>query len=143
MAYAGQCRGDAVLGIAPGRIEAIIAKSRMCSRAGVRVRQLAASLPGATPVPYHRGDCAEPDPQLVAAIGALTPHEQTHLAALAWIGRGTYAPNEWEEALSEIEAAHNPTMAEYVASLPMLGESLEEGLAALAQERNLRLEGSA
>jgi hypothetical protein len=119
-------------------VQTIIAKARMCGGAGLRVKQLAASLPGARPVPYRREDCAEPDPQLVAEIRALTPREQDRLAALAWIGRGTYAPSEWEEALSQIEGAHTPAMAEYVASLPLLGESLEDGLAALSQERNLR-----
>jgi hypothetical protein len=89
-------------------------------------------------VPYRREDCWEPDPALVQAIASLSREDQIRLAGLAWIGRGTYEPSEWEEALTELSFADTGNLAPYIAGLPLLSETLEEGLAALAQERNLR-----
>jgi hypothetical protein len=67
-------------------------------------------------------------------IRSLDQEEQVNLVALAWLGRGTYEVNEWEDALSEARAAHNARTAEYLTSLPMLGDYLEEGLSALESE---------
>lgn len=67
--------------------------------------------------------------ELTEFIRSLDEEEQTNLVALAWIGRGTYEPSEWEEALAEARRARNTRTAEYLVSLPKLGDYLEEGLA--------------
>jgi hypothetical protein len=54
---------------------------------------------------------------------------------LAWIGRGTYEAGEWQEALNQARAAHNTHTAEYLVGLPLLGDYLEEGLAASQEAR--------
>jgi hypothetical protein len=66
--------------------------------------------------------------ELVAFIRGLDEEEQIALVALAWVGRGTYSAAEWGEALDAARDAHNPRTAEYLLSLPILGDYLEEGL---------------
>lgn len=68
---------------------------------------------------------------LLEFIRGLDAEEQANLVAIAWIGRGTYGPEEWQQALAEARRAHNNRTAEYLTSLPMLGDYLEEGLSAL------------
>jgi hypothetical protein len=69
--------------------------------------------------------------ELMEYIRSLDEEEQNNLVALAWLGRGTYSVSEWNEALAEAGRAHNKRTAEYLTSLPMLGDYLEEGLAAV------------
>jgi Protein of unknown function (DUF3775) len=71
--------------------------------------------------------------ELVEYIRSLDEEEQVNLVALAWVGRGTYDASEWGEALSEASHAHNKRTAEYLTGLPMLGDYLDEGLAALGE----------
>jgi hypothetical protein len=69
--------------------------------------------------------------ELTEFIRSLDEEEQVNLVALAWLGRGTYSIGEWDDALSEARRAHNKRTAEYLTSLPMLGDYLEEGLEAV------------
>lgn len=69
--------------------------------------------------------------ELMEYIRSLDEEEQVNLVALAWLGRGTYSIGEWKDALAEARRAHNRRTAEYLTSLPMLGDYLEEGLAAV------------
>jgi hypothetical protein len=69
----------------------------------------------------------------VEFIRALDEDEQTNLVALAWVGRGTYDLSEWNEALREARSEHNKRVAEYLLGLPLLGDYLEEGLAAFGE----------
>ena len=71
--------------------------------------------------------------ELLEYIRSLDEEEQVNLVALAWIGRGTYEASEWREALAEAQHAHNARTAEYLTSLPMLGDYLDEGLAAVGE----------
>jgi hypothetical protein len=72
-------------------------------------------------------------PELLEMIRNLDEDEQIRLVALAWIGRGTYEAGEWQEALNQARAAHNTHTAEYLIGLPLLGDYLEGGLAALRE----------
>ncbi|HKD23776.1 MAG TPA: DUF3775 domain-containing protein [Rhizomicrobium sp.] len=67
--------------------------------------------------------------ELAEYIRGLDIDEQVELVALAWVGRGTYDPSDWDDAVAEARRAHNKRTAEYLFSLPMLGDYLEEGLA--------------
>jgi hypothetical protein len=71
--------------------------------------------------------------ELVEYIRGLDEEEQIALVALTWLGRGTYDRSEWKAALEEARAAHNARTAEYLTGMPMLGDFLEEGLAAFGQ----------
>lgn len=66
-------------------------------------------------------------------IRDLNEEEQINLVALVWVGRGTYSPAEWEQAVSEARHAHNRRTVEYLASLPRLCDYLEDGLAAIEE----------
>lgn len=67
--------------------------------------------------------------ELAEYIRALDEDEQVELVALAWLGRGTYGVEEWQDAISEARRAHNKRTVEYLFSLPLLADYLEEGLA--------------
>jgi hypothetical protein len=68
--------------------------------------------------------------ELVGAINELNVDEQIELVALAWLGRGTYDLSEWADALQVARDEHNKRTAKYLLGLPLLGDYLEEGLAA-------------
>lgn len=69
--------------------------------------------------------------ELGAAIAALTEEEQTAVVALAWIGRGDFEANEWEDAKRLALERHKGPTATYLMGMPLLGDYLEEGAAAL------------
>jgi hypothetical protein len=71
--------------------------------------------------------------EIVEFIRALDEDEQFNLVALAWVGRGTYDLSEWNEALREARSEHTKRVAEYLLGLPLLGDYLEEGLAAFGE----------
>jgi len=74
----------------------------------------------------------EDDPvreELLGAIRGLNEDERMRLVALAWLGRGTYALDEWKEAVATARNEHSRRTAEYLLSLPLLGDYLEDGLA--------------
>lgn len=72
--------------------------------------------------------------ELAECIRGLDEDEQINLVALAWIGRGTYDACEWNDAVAEARRAHNARTAEYLLSLPKLGDYLEEGLSAIEDQ---------
>jgi len=67
--------------------------------------------------------------ELADAIRALNEDERAQLVALAWLGRGTYDLEEWDEALETARSEHKKRTAEYLLGLPLLGDYLEDGLA--------------
>jgi len=73
--------------------------------------------------------------ELLEMIRNLDEDEQIRLVALAWVGRGTFDASEWKDAVKQARAAHNNRTAEYLIGLPLLGDYLEEGLAAVEDVR--------
>ena len=69
-----------------------------------------------------------PRQELFDAIRALNEDERNELIALAWVGRGTYSLDEWQEAIDTAFAEHSKRPATYLLSLPLLGDYLEDGL---------------
>jgi len=67
--------------------------------------------------------------ELSSAIRALNEDERAELIALAWLGRGTYDLEEWDEAISTARSEHGRRAAEYLIGLPLLGDYLEDGMA--------------
>jgi hypothetical protein len=64
-------------------------------------------------------------------IADLNEDEQAALIALAWVGRGDYGPEEWEEAVRlAAERNEGRDAARYLMSMDMLGDLLSEGVAA-------------
>jgi len=62
-------------------------------------------------------------------IDELNEDEQAALIALAWIGRGDYGPDEWEEARSLAAERNESEAASYLLEMDMLGDLLAEGVA--------------
>lgn len=69
--------------------------------------------------------------ELMAALEELNEDEMIDLVALTWLGRGDYSRTEWEDALKQARESRNEHSADYLVGTPMLGDLLEEGLAAL------------
>jgi hypothetical protein len=67
--------------------------------------------------------------ELLGAIRGLNDEERIRLVALAWLGRGTFALDEWKEAVATAKSEHSRRAAEYLLGLPLLGDYLEDGLA--------------
>lgn len=64
-------------------------------------------------------------------IAELNEDEQAALIALAWIGRGDYGAEEWDEARGlAAERNEGRDTAAYLMSMDMLGDLLAEGVAA-------------
>lgn len=61
-------------------------------------------------------------------LDTLNGDEQAALIALAWIGRGTYAPAELEEAVSAARVEHRANASAYLFGLPLLSNYLEDAL---------------
>ncbi|ODR94118.1 hypothetical protein AUC70_11170 [Methyloceanibacter stevinii] len=69
--------------------------------------------------------------ELRGFIRELNIDEQVSLVALAWIGRGSFAADELEDAIETARSEHNKRTAEYLLGMPLLSDYLEEGLSAL------------
>ena len=115
-----------MLDIAPEKVSHVI----------VRARELDTKVdawdePGdetdATSVLENRGDDAT-EAELRAFITGLNVDESVSLVALMWIGRGTFEPDELEQAKETARAERvNPT-EDYLLGVPLLADYLEEGL---------------
>lgn len=66
--------------------------------------------------------------ELVEFIDNLNEDEQATLVALAWIGRGSFAPDEFLDALETAKAERINSTAEYLIGMPLLADYLEEAL---------------
>lgn len=66
--------------------------------------------------------------ELKEFLESLNEDELASLIALAWIGRGTYAPAELDEAISTAKTEHGGNGVAYLFSLPLLPDYLEDGL---------------
>jgi hypothetical protein len=77
----------------------------------------------------HRGDDPTVD-EIKSAIEAMNEEEQLELIALVWVGRGDFGAEEWREAVALARERQAGSTSEYLLGLPLLGDFLEEGLAA-------------
>jgi len=69
--------------------------------------------------------------ELTGFFRALNDDEEANLVALAWIGRGTYGAEDWEEALATARAERDTRTDRYLLGMPLLADYLEDGLEAL------------
>jgi hypothetical protein len=74
--------------------------------------------------------------EIAGFIDALNDDEQAHLVALAWVGRGTFEAEEFEEAVETARAEKINSTAAYLLGLPLLSDYLEEGLEKLGYSVN-------
>lgn len=64
-------------------------------------------------------------------INDLNVDEAAELVALAWVGRGDFDAEEWNEAVVEARQRRNRRTSKYLMEMPLLGDYLEDGLEAL------------
>ncbi len=74
--------------------------------------------------------------EIAGFIDALNDDEQAHLVALAWVGRGTYEAEEFDEAVETARNEQINSTASYLLGLPLLADYLEEGLEKLGYSAN-------
>ena len=68
---------------------------------------------------------------LSAFIEGLNEDEQAHLTALAWVGRGAFDADDFEEAVATAFAEKSTPTSDYLMGMPHLSENLEAGLEAM------------
>jgi hypothetical protein len=69
--------------------------------------------------------------QLREFIAALNEDEQAQLTAIAWVGRGAFEPEEFDEAVATAATEATTPTEDYLMGMPHLAENLEAGLEAL------------
>jgi len=74
--------------------------------------------------------------ELVGFIDALNDDEQAHLVALAWVGRGTFEAEEFDEAVETARNEQINSTPSYLLGLPLLADYLEEGFEKLGFSAN-------
>lgn len=68
--------------------------------------------------------------ELTAFINEMSEDERIDLVALAWLGRGDGAIEEWSDLRQQAEEAQIERTAGYLIGIPLLPDYLEDGLAA-------------
>lgn len=66
--------------------------------------------------------------ELKEFIRDLNEDEQVSLVALAWIGRGSFSPEELDKALATARSERVNKTEDYLLGMPLLPDYLEEGL---------------
>ncbi|SEQ75351.1 DUF3775 domain-containing protein [Thalassovita taeanensis] len=69
--------------------------------------------------------------ELRAFIDRLSEEELIDLVALMWVGRGSFEPEEWEDAKATAANEATTPTADYLIGTPRLSDYLENGLDAL------------
>ena len=64
--------------------------------------------------------------ELKSFIQDMNEDEQASLVALAWIGRGSFGPEELDEALETARTEHVNRTEEYLLGMPLLAEAISE-----------------
>ena len=66
--------------------------------------------------------------ELKEFIHDLNEDEQVSLVALAWIGRGSFGPDELDDALDTARSERTARTEDYLLGMPLLSDYLEEAL---------------
>lgn len=77
----------------------------------------------------HEIDRAEGE--LRAFIDGMNDDEQAELVALYWIGRGSFDPEDWEEAVDTARAEATTPTADYLLGSPHFADHIEAGAEAM------------
>jgi hypothetical protein len=115
------------LEISPAKVGFVIVKAREIAAKVAAWDDGATSDHDADSILESFSDDATQD-QLKEFIRDLNVDEQASLVALAWIGRGSFTPEELDEALATARAEQNSRTDDYLLGMPLLPDYLEEGL---------------
>ncbi len=125
------------LGISPEKVRFVIVKARQFDAKEADAdpdEGSNAADDGMTDVLEDQPETDAVRQELAAFINAMDEEEKFSLVALAWVGRGTYDLDEWDEALETARTEHAKRTAKYLLEMPLLGDYLAEGLEAFGEE---------
>lgn len=77
----------------------------------------------------HEIDRAEGE--LRAFLERLNQDEEAELVALFWIGRGSFDPDDWDEAVRTAQAEATTPTADYLLGSPHFADHIEAGAEAM------------
>ena len=77
---------------------------------------------------YENQDAPSVVSEAEGVIEAMNVDEQRELIALALVGRGDYAKEDWASAMSVAGSHPEPTTSAYILSDPLVSDALQEGL---------------
>jgi Protein of unknown function (DUF3775) len=117
----------AALEISPAKIGYVIVKARECAAKVAAWDDGATSDHDAESILESFSDDATRT-ELRGFIRDMNEDEQASLVALAWIGRGSFGPDELDEALDTARTEHVSRREDYLLGIPLLADYLEEGL---------------
>jgi hypothetical protein len=69
--------------------------------------------------------------ELTEFFRGLNEDEEANLVALAWIGRGTFDADDWDEAMETARSEKTTRTAGYLLTMPLIADFLEDGLDAI------------
>ena len=115
------------LEISPAKVGFVIVKSREIAAKVAAWDDGATSDHDAESILESFSDDATED-ELLSFIRDLNEDEKASLVALAWIGRGSFGPEELDEALATARAERTNRTDEYLLGMPLLPDYLEEAL---------------
>jgi Protein of unknown function (DUF3775) len=115
------------LEISPAKVGFVIVKSREIAAKVAAWDDGATSDHDAESILESFSDDATED-ELMSFIRDLNEDERASLVALAWIGRGSFGPDELDEALATARAERTNRTDEYLLGMPLLPDYLEEAL---------------
>ncbi len=115
------------LEISPAKVGFVIVKSREIAAKVAAWDDNASSDHDAESILESFSDDATQD-ELTSFIRDLNEDEQASLVALAWIGRGSFGPEELDEALTTARAERTNRTEQYLLGMPLLPDYLEEAL---------------
>jgi hypothetical protein len=129
--YEADVKGD--IGVSLETLAYVILKARAFdAQAGVSDPDEASNPTDDRAVSVLEGQSDDPtQDELRAAIEGLPEDKQAALVALVWLGRGDFDPSDWATALATANERRRGPAVDYLMGLPMLGDLLEEGAAAL------------
>ncbi len=78
---------------------------------------------------HREGPLAEDE--LRGFINDLNVDEKAELTALAWVGRGTFDAEDFDEAIATAIAEATVPTSDYLIGMPHLAENLEAGMEAM------------
>lgn len=117
----------AALEIAPTKIGFVIIKARECAaKVAAWDDPSTVDHDGESILEAFNEDATRAE--ISAFIRDLNEDEQASLVALAWIGRGSFSPEELDEAIDTARRERVNRTEEYLLGLPHLADYLEEGL---------------
>ena len=115
------------LDISPTKVGFVIVRARECAaKVGAWDDSATSDHDADSILEAFKGDATQAE--LKEFIHDLNDDEKVNLVALAWIGRGSFGPEELDEALATARAERNQRTAEYLLGIPLLPDYMEDAL---------------